>query len=284
MSSSTASSLNMARFEKFGSHAKVEFWSTLHKKKIHDLRLSDAEIPLNGTFQASREAADTGRVELDGHSFYAEANAGLFEYVIPGSLRNFNTIEEYNAINAKEVLATHAAALWETIVSGEFLDNPGLLFRFHVYSFADLKAHEFHSRTVLPILSPVSPIHMDGALRRISALFDPEELTDFQQRWDVQRGVGGDAAGPLAHVPVFCYNRVTHALTALASVREEGSKEALNNGTTVVCVADCCGTPHFGWAVRNVVLALRAVLDIERCTCVSIREGPSTGIHLCFLI
>eukprot|EP00754_Rhynchopus_humris_P019972 Rhum_TRINITY_DN14673_c20_g1::Rhum_TRINITY_DN14673_c20_g1_i1::g.108200::m.108200/K08337/ATG7; ubiquitin-like modifier-activating enzyme ATG7 len=273
--------MSAARFEAFAPFPKVEFWAQLEKKKIHEMRLSAASVPVTGFFKAARSPNCVEKLELTGESF-AAPNAGAYEYTAQGTVTNFNTIEEFRALDTKKTLAGLADALYADMESNAYLANPRLLFAFHVFSFADLKAHVFHSRAVMPILSPPpADLIKSSPQHSVSAAKSPVSPARLQTLWNDARGVDG----PVRHDGIFCLRNAggdadALALAPLSSLSaEEGVAEALGEGRLVVCVVDACGAKtHMGWIVRNLLVALNMSFGARRVTVLSLRESSAAGV------
>ncbi|KAJ9467129.1 Ubiquitin-like modifier-activating enzyme atg7 [Diplonema papillatum] len=280
--------LQTAAFEKFSSAQKIEFWFELVRKKRDEMRLSTDEVPLTGFFRTSKSRCGSGsdhrKVEFTMESFKATPQVSDFEFPLPGGLVNFNTIEEYAAMNATELSRKHATHLWRSICSGEWLATPALLYRFALYSFADLKQYIFKHRTILSILAPTELIQQTP-LQPISSFLSPSEVSSFTDELDVVRGLadGAPAGGsPLKHCPVFLVRRLTEsgstdptvALHPLSTL-QRADAAGLAAGQFFVACADTCGAAHFGWVARNLLVALGLYFGFKEVTLVSLREDPA---------
>ena len=74
--------------------------------------------------------------------------------VVPGVLRNANTMEDFKEWDKPALLAATAKQIWEDITSGVALVEPERLMRFIVLTFADLKyatAASVHSERLFSI-------------------------------------------------------------------------------------------------------------------------------------
>lgn len=60
-------------------------------------------------------------------------------FPVCGTLRNFNTIEDFRNVDKKELFAQAVTRVWNDVASGAALRDPSLLNRFLVLAFADLK-------------------------------------------------------------------------------------------------------------------------------------------------
>ena len=62
---------------------------------------------------------------------------------VPGQLRNLNTLESFVQLDKPAALQALAGQIWADICSGAAEEDPALLWRFLVLSFADLKKYSF---------------------------------------------------------------------------------------------------------------------------------------------
>eukprot|EP01063_Lacrimia_lanifica_P027595 TRINITY_DN3893_c0_g4_i1.p1 TRINITY_DN3893_c0_g4~~TRINITY_DN3893_c0_g4_i1.p1 ORF type:complete len:681 (+),score=214.55 TRINITY_DN3893_c0_g4_i1:88-2130(+) len=279
-----------AQFEKFRSQAKVELWSQLEKKKIHELKLSTDAVPVRGTFHCARAPGLNGAaVELTGEAFDRAARLGPLEYALNGRLVNYNTIEEYQAAMepaaAKATLRGLANETWAAITSRAWVADPSLLYAFCVYSFADLKLHKFWYRAAMPTLSPAAPVQALAPPQPIDNVLGAAARQSLHKALDAHRGVGADAVaderGVWSHCPVFAV-RVegdTAAVVPFDTV-SRADAGAVSEGRLVFCVADPCGAVgHVGSGARNLLLALAVTFGFkEKVSVVSLREGAKHGI------
>ena len=79
-----------------------------------------------------------------GADAFAEDAAGVpsSQCVVPGTLMNANTMEDFKEWDKAALLERTAARVWEDIKSGAALERPELLMRFLLLTFADLKSHK----------------------------------------------------------------------------------------------------------------------------------------------
>ena len=62
---------------------------------------------------------------------------------VPGQLLNFNKEEDFKQLDRPAALQDLACQIWQNICSGGAEQDPALLWRFAVFSFADLKKYTF---------------------------------------------------------------------------------------------------------------------------------------------
>lgn len=81
---------------------------------------------------------------MDREAFESHVYSRTGWHAIPGSLKNYNTLEAFKKSPKAQLLADAAAELWHSIKSGEAESNPNLVLKFVLISFADLKSFHFH--------------------------------------------------------------------------------------------------------------------------------------------
>ena len=110
VSPSPTNTMPILQFSPFSSIVSPEFWHKVTDLKIDVLKLSDDAVPITGTYGIGRTVVDreTGKevvmhtnFTVGGDSFGKEgevqqAHGGV---AVNGSFKNFNTIEEFKALD-----------------------------------------------------------------------------------------------------------------------------------------------------------------------------------------
>lgn len=105
-------------------------------------KLSDSAVEVRGAYCAGSSEALPARVLLEGDAFDGERYEPPPRHSeIHGTLRNFNTIEQFRQADKKELFSGVVAKIWADITSGEALQQPQRLNRFLLLTFADLKVN-----------------------------------------------------------------------------------------------------------------------------------------------
>ena len=73
-----------------------------------------------------------------------EANVPPTMCAAPGTLLNANTLDDFKEWDKNALLERTAATIWDDMRSGACWEQPELLGRFLLISFADLKTHRFY--------------------------------------------------------------------------------------------------------------------------------------------
>lgn len=151
------------QFAPFSSVVSPAFWHKLTDLKIDVLKLSDEAVPITGTYTAGKSIFDreTGQEVLlgtgfsvGGESFDASSTTSHDESTLPGasghsgnavtatgSFKNFNTIEEFKALDKTKYFDEEAQKIWDSIIATKSTTE---LNRFFVITFADLKKYKYY--------------------------------------------------------------------------------------------------------------------------------------------
>ena len=73
----------------------------------------------------------------------ATTNIAKFHFKIPGQLLNTNKIESFKKLDKKQLLHENAMQIVNDIRNKKCIEDPSLLYRFFIISFADLKKHKY---------------------------------------------------------------------------------------------------------------------------------------------
>lgn len=139
------------QYAPFSSFLDASFFQTLAAKKLNEYKLDSAPQPLRAEYLQSQQSP---RLLLDGESFdatHATQKPTPTVVVCPGTLLNVNTIEEFKAVDKKELLQQQGDRLKEGILNGTALKNPSLLLPFFLLTFCDLKKYNFLYWVAFPV-------------------------------------------------------------------------------------------------------------------------------------
>lgn len=151
-----------------------------------------------------------------------------------GSILNKNTIEGFKGIDKEQYLAQEGRNLLN-VVKSSALDNPELLSRFSIISFADLKKHRFTYWFAFPALNTVK-------CRFNLAPYYAEEMFSDEEMQAVAR-LGKNRS-------YFVLNGSKTEFTAYDV--KEGFEKMKEPGDWFLVFADSCNDEeHPGWPLRN---------------------------------
>ena len=101
-------------------------------------------FPLPTTAAREPQVASPLCVSADAFDSSGAAGVPPSLCVVPGTLINANTLEDFKEWDKAELLRKAAAAIWQDMCSGAALAEPHRLCRFLLLTFADLKTHKYY--------------------------------------------------------------------------------------------------------------------------------------------
>ncbi|XP_026949567.1 ubiquitin-like modifier-activating enzyme ATG7 isoform X3 [Sagmatias obliquidens] len=128
--------LSKLQFAPFSSALDVGFWHELTQKKLNEYRLDEAPKDIKGYYYNGDSAGLPARLTLEFSAFDMSAPTPAHCCPAVGTLYNTNTLEAFKAADKKLLLEQAANEIWESIRSGAALDNPVLLNKFLLLTFA----------------------------------------------------------------------------------------------------------------------------------------------------
>uniref|UniRef100_A0A8C5XIA3 Ubiquitin-like modifier-activating enzyme ATG7 n=1 Tax=Microcebus murinus TaxID=30608 RepID=A0A8C5XIA3_MICMU len=128
--------LSKLQFAPFSSALDVGFWHELTQKKLNEYRLDEAPKDIKGYYYNGDSAGLPARLTLEFSAFDMSAPTPAHCCPAVGTLYNTNTLESFKTADKKLLLEQAADEIWESIKSGAALENPVLLNKFLLLTFA----------------------------------------------------------------------------------------------------------------------------------------------------
>nr|XP_013800752.1 PREDICTED: ubiquitin-like modifier-activating enzyme ATG7 isoform X3 [Apteryx mantelli mantelli] len=152
--------ISKLQFAPFSSALDAGFWHELTQKKLNEYRLDETPKVIKGYYYNGDPLGLPARLTLEFSAF--DMNASIPARCCPafGTLYNTNTFETFKSCDKKSLLEKEANEIWESIKSGAALENPMLLNRFLLLTFADLKKYHFYYWFCYPALCFPDGIHI----------------------------------------------------------------------------------------------------------------------------
>ncbi|GJM93912.1 hypothetical protein PR202_ga10507 [Eleusine coracana subsp. coracana] len=142
--------------------AEEGFWDALRRLKLDVLGTDDSPLPITGQLPNITHSLD---IELNRHlssdlrlcpeslvppsvNSYGNRN----HCPVPGTLINTNNMKGFQNLDRELLLRAEAKKILHDIISGKVEEDPSLLLRFLVISFADLKNWKVHYNVAFPSL------------------------------------------------------------------------------------------------------------------------------------
>uniref|UniRef100_A0A8C2VQP1 Ubiquitin-like modifier-activating enzyme ATG7 n=1 Tax=Chinchilla lanigera TaxID=34839 RepID=A0A8C2VQP1_CHILA len=124
------------QFAPFSSALDVGFWHELTQRKLNEYRLDAAPKDIKGYYYNGDSAGLPARLTLEFSAFDMSAPTPAHCCPAVGTLHNTNTLEAFKTADKKLLLEQAADEIWESIKSGAALENPVLLNKFLLLTFA----------------------------------------------------------------------------------------------------------------------------------------------------
>jgi len=143
----------------------------LEQKKLHTFKLDSSPKKIKGFYESGGIHKEiSSRFDLMGDAFDESSSSSSFFYCeCEGVLYNSNTIEDFMKFEKYQMLKDFLKTqIYESILSGEWLNNPSKLTQFLVLTFANLKEHKFLYWFGFPSMVPEEAL-MSSAPLKLSA-------------------------------------------------------------------------------------------------------------------
>eukprot|EP00163_Fabomonas_tropica_P016489 TRINITY_DN2956_c0_g1_i2.p1 TRINITY_DN2956_c0_g1~~TRINITY_DN2956_c0_g1_i2.p1 ORF type:complete len:696 (-),score=156.52 TRINITY_DN2956_c0_g1_i2:278-2365(-) len=273
----------------FASGIDVSFWQKLTKLKLDKLQLSSDPVPLVAHYTAmhhpGRAASfDIGSSSLD-FTYKQESMKDLASeenlllarkqfkssphaLTSPGKLHNVNTKEEFKALDKMALANSLGQQIWDDIRSGRAVEDPSLLTRFELLTFADIKKWHFMYWMCTPALVLPEPLkHMEPE-QPLQARYDPGKV---HAAYDHLRASAGHPI-PFFFLHIKDDTITAHPLSQWSTVASAGA-----GGDCVLGFADPTpgthGTAVAGWPILNFMVLAAVQFKLTSAHVVCLRQG-----------
>lgn len=172
------------QFAPFASQISPSFWTSLASLKLDELQLSDSKVSVAARYSTGkstydRTSGDTIHLPVNLHldsdsldqSFATKdlANEDPFTVRVKGSLKNFNTIEDFKKADKAALLQELGDEIIRAIL---YEDDPlSALESFAILSYADLKRYKFIYWFAFPALVAQPAWRITGAFENVTQAF-----------------------------------------------------------------------------------------------------------------
>lgn len=189
--------------------------------------------------------------------------------VVPGTLVNANTLEDFKDWDKAALLRQVAGTIWKDVCSGRALAEPHRLSRFLLLTFADLKTHRFYYWFAFPAFA-ITPPFRAKAPTPLPAVLDPAQVDALRAGYaHLAASPPADGAEPHAGAPAFFAVRLSASGGTGASLQVEevgqvskwAEWEEDGPAGQQAWLALCDPVPtHAGWPMRNLLVAAAAAV------------------------
>uniref|UniRef100_A0ACB8EIH0 Autophagy- protein 7 (Autophagy- E1-like activating enzyme atg7) n=1 Tax=Sphaerodactylus townsendi TaxID=933632 RepID=A0ACB8EIH0_9SAUR len=172
------------QFVPFSSALDAGFWHELTQKKLNEYKLDETPKTIKGYYYNGDPTGMPARLTLEFSAFDVHAPTPAHCCPAVGTLYNTNTMESFKSCDKKFLLEQAASEIWDSIKSGEAIENPVLLNRFLLLTFADLKRYRFYYWFCYPALCLPEGIPLTQQPVCLAARFSPIQIQSLQSSYD----------------------------------------------------------------------------------------------------
>ncbi|KAF8804022.1 E1-like protein-activating [Phlegmacium glaucopus] len=248
----------IVQFTPFSSLIQPSLWHKLTDLKIDVLQLSDAAVPVSGSYSIGRTVKDreTGQeialgcnLTVGAESFDESYKSPSGSVSILGTLKNYNTIEEFKAADKTSLFNEEAQAIWDKAIKTR---DTSQLNRFLLITFADLKKYKYYYWFAFPafVSKPAWEIREEG-WANVTQQFDTDSLSIIHAQLRQHE----------THLPYFIVRKDTSGTVSLAPVEDfESFFASTPPEAQIVGFVDPSADPsNPGWPLRNLLAYLRTL-------------------------
>ncbi|GAA94304.1 glycoside hydrolase family 12 protein [Mixia osmundae IAM 14324] len=248
------------------------FWHELTRLKIEVLKLDDKPIDVWGTYTMGRRLLDkeTSKAiplrpstELGSQSFSAGPPTQR-QVQLRGTLKNFNTIEEFKSADKPALFAAYASQLWAACTTRPTSANS--LNTFHVLTFSDLKKYKYYYWFCFPSFIAQPAWQCDSAYTTLDAEADHAHAQ-----------VMADWAAQSQEDSAACLLKSVQGRLVAGKLSEFGTFFDASDAPTVAFVDPSAHESALGWPARNVLTYLSEAFEARKVTVIALRAPASDG-------
>uniref|UniRef100_A0A4W4DWI9 Ubiquitin-like modifier-activating enzyme ATG7 n=1 Tax=Electrophorus electricus TaxID=8005 RepID=A0A4W4DWI9_ELEEL len=269
----------LLQFAPFSSALEAGFWHQLTQKKLNDYRLDESPKSIKGYYYNGDPSGLPTRLTLEFSAFDIDAPTPVRCCPALGTLYNTNTLEAFKSTDKKALLDKAANEIWNAIQSGAAVEDPSVLNRFILLTFADLKKYHFYYWFCYPALCFLEGIQLVKAPALLEQSFSPRQISLFQLAYDGLCSTSGTTA-----VPYFLV-KYSEETFEVALLKDWGSFFADLKKVTVGVYDPCTLSQHPGWPLRNFLILLASKwgpqLEVVEVLCFRDRtlQGMRSALH-----
>ncbi|KAF9457980.1 hypothetical protein BDZ94DRAFT_1313718 [Collybia nuda] len=247
----------IVQFAPFSSLIQPSFWHELTNLKIDVLRLSDEALPISGSYSTGKSVKDreTGQeialgcnLSIGSESFDKGFKPSQGSIAVLGTLKNYNTIDEFKAADKTVLFNREAERIWEHTLKTR---DTSLLTQFLLITFADLKKYKYYYWFAFPafVSKPAWEIAEDG-WKDASSEFSSDALISIHSHL---------RAHP-APLPFFLVRSDATGTTISPVEAYSTFFETTPSSSQTIAFVDPSANPaNPGWPLRNLLAYLRVL-------------------------
>lgn len=262
------------KFVPFSSFLDGGFWHKLSHNKLNVYGLDDSVRTIQASYYNGDPAGMPCRMSLDHTAFDEDAKTPTRCFRARGSLFNTNTLDSFKEVDKKALLDKIGSEIWESVTSGRAVEDPSLLSRFLLLTYADLKKYHFYYWFAFPCLCPTEEFCLLNEPQKLSDVYTENQIEQLVEKYNAFQASLGEWIG---------YFIILQDGDTLHIDKVSNTQKYLNNGKKVIFGFADPSTmeSHPGWPLRNYIALIsyhwgKQLKDVK---VVCFRYFSRSGVH-----
>ncbi|KAF7190948.1 Ubiquitin-like modifier-activating enzyme atg7 [Pseudocercospora fuligena] len=161
--------LQPLQYAPWTSDIELAFYSALASLKINHDKLDSSARKVLGLYEINHKDAPerSMRMQIHGTALTTDETPQNY-YRAEGTIKNFNTIEEFRQVDKSAHIEKAGRMIWDAICDGTIYSCPSLLAHFSAICYADLKKYKFTYHFAYPA------VHSDPQWRLVAPYNNPD--------------------------------------------------------------------------------------------------------------
>ena len=263
------------KFASFNSSVNPGFWTSLSKLKLEVWGLEDKAVEVHARYENKGQDGLPSLMNVDWDAFdNSKSQSGLnwCSYSSLGNLVNYNTIDAFKKFDKNAFIQDQEGQNFKKLIeSDKILDDPRLLTRFTVHTFADLKKYIFYYWFAFPAVVLPKTIQLLDKIQPINKLLECNKLKEFALKYQEWKK---------CHIEQSGFFWIQYS----PEIKIYTLKEGMNMHDVTLVFADPSNLEDYpGWPLRN-LLALIAHKNPQKLTkdfqIIALRQNAIIGGEL----
>ncbi|KAK6176592.1 hypothetical protein SNE40_014847 [Patella caerulea] len=260
------------QYAPFSCGLDAGFWQKLSEKKLNEYALDETPKVIRGFYFNGDLANLSPRIVLDYTGFDRQFKIPPRCFLSIGTLYLKNTLDNFKECDKKLIIDQVAEQIWQDIKDLKAVEDPSLLSRFVLLSFADLKKYHYYYWFAFPAL-----------IYDVFLLSKPTSLKDSLSTEQIENLVKNYDQFQAQFTSFHGYFVISSLEDDLAVIELQHTDTLLAAGkkVTFVFCDPCTLENHPGWPLRNflVLIAKKWGNKMESVNVLCFRDRSRDGVR-----
>ncbi|XP_010494767.1 PREDICTED: ubiquitin-like modifier-activating enzyme atg7 [Camelina sativa] len=250
-------------FNPLNSLVQEGFWDSFSSLKLDKLGIDDSPISITGFCGPCSHPRGSNYLRLSSESLPLDEQSSITSHgnrnkcPVPGILYNTNTLESFHKLDKQSLLKAEANKIWGDIQSGKALEDPAVLSRFLVISFADLKTWSFRYLVAFPAFDLDPPASL-VELKPASDYFSSQEAESVSAACKDWRN-----SHLTTDVPFFLVSVSSDSKASIRHLKDWEACQGDHHKLLFGFYDPCHLRNNPGWPLRNYLALIRSRWNLE---------------------